>query len=152
MSDWSVVVATFVYCVGSAVIPLMHAEAYLIAASALTPPTLSWALVFAATAGQMVGKVVMYGAGKGVLRLPSERMRRRLAALTARYEDHSSVGNWVIFLSAASGLPPFYAISVAAGMLRVPLGRFILLGATGRFLRFTGAVFLPHLIKQMSGA
>jgi membrane protein DedA with SNARE-associated domain len=65
MSEWSIVVATFLYCVGSAVIPLMHAEAYLITVSALTTPALSWAIVLAATAGQMLGKVAMYWAGRG---------------------------------------------------------------------------------------
>jgi membrane protein YqaA with SNARE-associated domain len=149
--DWSIILGTFVYCIGSAVIPVMHAEAYLITVSALAPPALAWAMVFAATAGQMVGKVGMYWAGRGVLRLPSERMRRRLAAVRARYEDHRGVGNGLIFLSASSGLPPFYAIAVAAGMLRVPLRSFISFGTAGRFLRFAATVFLPHLIKRAFG-
>ena len=149
--DWSIVLATFVYCIGSAVIPVMHAEAYLITVSALTPPALAWALVLAATAGQMVGKVAMYWAGRGALRLPSERMRRRLAAVRARYEGHRGVGNGLIFVSASSGLPPFYVIAVVAGMLRVPLRSFVSFGTAGRFLRFTVAVFLPHLIKRTFG-
>src|SRR5258706_3770943 len=49
MSDWSIVLGTFLYCVGSAVIPVMHAEAYLITVSSLTSPALSWAIVLAAT-------------------------------------------------------------------------------------------------------
>ncbi len=39
-------------------------------------------------------------------------------------------------------------VSVAAGMLRMRFVEFALLGALGRFLRFTVAVFLPHLIKS----
>jgi membrane protein YqaA with SNARE-associated domain len=148
MSDWSSVVATFLFCVGSAVIPAMHAEAYLITVSALTPPALAWALVFSATVGQMLGKIAIYSAARGALRLPIERIRGRIAAVAARYESHRGVGNGLIFLSAASGLPPFYAISVAAGMLRVPLGSFVGFGTAGRFLRFTVAVFLPELIEQ----
>jgi membrane protein YqaA with SNARE-associated domain len=148
MREWSIVVVTFLYCVGSAVIPVMHAEAYLITVSALTTPALSWAIVLAATAGQMLGKVAMYWAGRGALRLPSERMRRRLAAVTARYEGHRGLGNGLIFLSASTGLPPFYATAVAAGMLRVPLVWLILFGFPGRFLRFAAAVFLPQLVKS----
>ena len=148
MNDWSIILGTFLYCIGSAVIPVMHAEAYLITVSALTSPALSWALVLAATAGQMVGKVAMYGAGRGALRLPSEWLRRRMAAVTARYEGHRNVGNSLIFISSATGLPPFYAISVAAGMLRVPLASFIMFGAAGRFLRFAAAVFLFQAIKR----
>jgi membrane protein YqaA with SNARE-associated domain len=148
MSHWPIVLGTFVYCVGSAVIPVLHAEAYLIAVSALTSPALSWTLVVSATAGQMVGKVIMYGAGRGALRLPSERLQRRLAAAAARYQGKRTLGNALIFLSSATGLPPFYVISVAAGTLRVPLATFILFGTAGRFLRFALAVFLPQLIKS----
>jgi membrane protein YqaA with SNARE-associated domain len=148
MSDWSIILGTFLYCIGSAVIPVMHAEAYLIAASSLTPPALSWAMVIAATAGQMVGKVAMYWAGRGALRIPGERWRRRVEAVHARYEGHKGVGNGLIFVSSATGLPPFYVISIAAGMLRVPLVSFVIFGSAGRFLRFAVAVFLPQLIKQ----
>ncbi len=42
----------------------------------------------------------MYWAGRGALRLSSERMRRRLEAVRARYEGHRGVGNGLIFLSA----------------------------------------------------
>ncbi len=136
------------YCLTSAVIPLLHAEAYLITVSALTPPALSWALVLAGTAGQMAGKVIMYGAGRGALRLPGERLQRRLAAAAARYEGRRKLGNALIFLSASTGLPPFFVISVVAGMLRVPLVTFIFFGTVGRFLRFAVAVFLPHLIMR----
>ena len=128
----------------------MHAEAYLIAVSALAPPALSWALVVAGTAGQMVGKATMYGAGRGALHLPGEWLRRRLAMAAARYQGHRHLGGALIFVSASTGFPPFYAVSVAAGMLRMPFAEFVLLGALGRFLRFTAAVFLPHLIKSLT--
>jgi membrane protein YqaA with SNARE-associated domain len=146
-SDWSLIAGTFLFCIGSAVIPLMHAEAYLITVSALTPPALSVALVLAATAGQMIGKVAMYWAGRGALRIPSERWKRRVDAVHARYEGHQGFGNGLIFLSSATGLPPFYVIAIAAGVLRVPLGAFIIFGSAGRLLRFAVAVFLPQLIK-----
>jgi membrane protein YqaA with SNARE-associated domain len=148
MSDWSVVLGTFLYCVGSAVIPVMHAEAYLVAVSALSPPGVAWGLVVAATAGQMLGKVAMYYAGRGALRLPFERLRARLAAAAAKVEGRRNVGSALIFISAASGLPPFYVISVAAGMLRVPLLSFMVFGAAGRFVRFAVAVFLPQFLKS----
>jgi len=149
MDSVLVLLGTFVYCIGSAIIPVMHAEAYLIAASLLTPPELAWPLVIAATAGQMLGKVGMYGAGRGALRIPGERMQRLIGQATARYRGRKEVGNAMIFVSAASGLPPFYVVSVAAGMLRFPLLPFILFGFAGRFIRFSVAVFLPHLLRSM---
>lgn len=147
MDHWSLIGGTFLYCVGSAVIPVMHAEAYLIAVSALSPPSVAWGLVMAATAGQMLGKTAMYGAGRGAVRLPSERLRRRIAAASAQVEQRRSVGNALIFISSATGFPPFYIISVAAGVLRIPLVKFLVFGAAGRFVRFAAAVFLPQLIR-----
>jgi membrane protein YqaA with SNARE-associated domain len=150
MSHWELIGATFVYCVGSAIIPVMHAEAYLITVSALSPPAVAWALVVAATAGQMVGKVVMYLAGRGVVHIPSEWLQRRVAQAAARYQGQRNIGNGLIFVSSSTGLPPFFFVSVAAGMLRVPIPSFIVFGAAGRFLRFTVAVFLPQLIKSLT--
>jgi membrane protein YqaA with SNARE-associated domain len=148
MDHWSLIAGTFLYCIGSAVIPVMHAEAYLIAVSALSPPAVAWALVIAATIGQMIGKVAMYLAGRGAVRLPSVWLRERIAKAGAKAQSHGNVGNALIFVSSAVGLPPFYVISVAAGVLRVPLGGFVVFGAAGRFLRFAVAVFLPQLIRS----
>ena len=147
MDHWSLIAGTFLYCIGSAVIPVMHAEAYLIAVSALSPPAVAWALVIAATIGQMIGKVAMYLAGRGAVRLPSVWLRERIAKASAQVQNRRHVGNALIFVSSATGLPPFYVISVVAGVLRTPLTGFILFGAAGRFLRFAVAVFLPQLIR-----
>jgi membrane protein YqaA with SNARE-associated domain len=139
-----VVLGTFAFCACSAMIPLLHAEAYLVAASLLAPPELRWPLVIAGTSGQMLGKVGMYYAGRGVRLIPGERIQRRIQAATARFRDKRQLGGGLVFLSASSGLPPFYLVSIGAGTLSFPLMPFILLGFAGRFLRFTVAVFLPH--------
>jgi membrane protein YqaA with SNARE-associated domain len=140
-----VVLGTFAFCACSAMIPVLHAEAYLVAASLLAPPELRWPLIIAAASGQMLGKVGMYYAGRGVRLIPGERMQRRIRLATERYRDTAQLGGGLVFLSAASGIPPFYLISVAAGTLTFPIMPFIILGFLGRFLRFTAAVFLPHL-------
>lgn len=145
MDQLLVVAGTFFFCVGSALIPVLHAEAYLVAATLIVPPELHWPLVVAAASGQMVGKVGMYLAGRGLLMLPGKRMADRIAAATAKYRDKGSLGSGLVFVSAAAGLPPFYIVSIAAGMLHFPLPRFVLLGLIGRAIRFAVAVFLPHL-------
>jgi membrane protein YqaA with SNARE-associated domain len=142
-----VVLGTFAFCVGSAMIPVLHAEAYLVTASLLAPPELRWWLVIAATVGQMIGKVGMYYGGRGVLLIPGERMKRRIEQATARYRDSKQVGNLLIFVSSSTGFPPFYIISIAAGMMKFPLVQFIVFGLMGRFIRFSVAVFLPQLLK-----
>lgn len=142
-----VVLGTFAFCVASAVIPVFHAEAYLVGASLLAPPELRWPLVIAATAGQMLGKVGMYFGGRGALLIPGERMKRRIEQATARYRDKKQVGNLLVFTSSSTGFPPFYIISIAAGMLKFPLVPFILFGFAGRFIRFSLAVFVPQFLK-----
>lgn len=145
MEHLLVVLGTFAFCVGSAMIPVLHAETYLVTVSLIAPPELRWPLIIAATSGQMLGKVGMYYAGRGIRLIPGERMRRRIQLATARYGDKRQIGSGLVFVSASSGFPPFYLVSIAAGMLSFPLRPFIIFGFAGRFIRFTVAVFLPHL-------
>lgn len=146
------VLATFGFCVLSAVIPFLNAELYLLAASALAPRSMAVALVVAASLGQMAGKTVMYFAGRGAVRLPGARLRRMVAAAQARYAQHDTrgreaVGGAMILVSAFVGLPPFYVVSVACGMLRVPFVQFFALGLVGRLARFGVIVLAPQLVK-----
>ncbi len=87
MDHLLVLLATFAFCVGSAIIPVLHAETYLVTASLIAPQELRWPLVIAATSGQMLGKVGMYYAGRGVTLIPGERMQRRIRLATARYRQ-----------------------------------------------------------------
>ena len=145
MDHLLVLLGTFAFCVGSAMIPLLHAETYLVTASLLAPAELRWSLVIAATSGQMLGKVGMYYAGRGISLIPGERMRRRIERATALYRDKQQIGSGLVFLSAASGFPPFYIVSIAAGMLTFRLLPFIIFGFAGRLIRFAVAVFIPHV-------
>jgi membrane protein YqaA with SNARE-associated domain len=144
MDHLLVLLATFAFCVGSAVIPLLHAETYLVTASLIAPPELHWPLVIAATSGQMLGKVGMYYGGRGMRLIPGERMQRRIQLATARYREKRRIGSSLVFVSALSGFPPFYLVSIAAGTLTFPLMPFIILGFAGRLIRFAVVVFLPH--------
>ena len=145
MDHLLVVLGTFAFCVGSAMIPVLHAETYLVTASLVAPPELRWPLVIAATTGQMLGKVGMYYAGRGIRLIPGGRMQRRIQLATARFGEKRQIGNGLVFVSALSGLPPFYLVSIAAGTLTFPLMPFIILGFAGRLIRFAVAVFLPHI-------
>ena len=145
MDHLLVVLGTFAFCVGSAMIPVLHAETYLVTASLVAPPELRWPLVIAATSGQMLGKVGMYYAGRGIRLIPGGRMQRRIQLATARFGEQRQIGNGLVFVSALSGFPPFYLVSIAAGTLTFPLMPFIILGFAGRLIRFAVAVFLPHI-------
>ena len=142
---------TFGVCAFSAVVPLVNAEIYLLAASALAPRELALPLIIAAATGQMLGKSLMYFAGVGALRLPSERLRRTVARVEARYRaagtGGASLGGGIILLSAVVGLPPFYIVSIACGLFRIPFAQFFLLGLLGRLVRFAVIVLAPQAYK-----
>jgi membrane protein YqaA with SNARE-associated domain len=104
-------------------------------------------LVLAATAGQMVGKSAMYFAGRGVVRLPGERMHRLVAKAEAWGRNRPGVEGSLVFVSASTGFPPFYVTAIACGMLKVPFGPFFWLGFLGRLARFTVVVVIPQLLK-----
>lgn len=153
--ELAAVLGTFAVCVLSAIVPFVNAELYLVAASAYASPTVAWMLVIAAALGQMVGKSLMYYAGVGALALPGERLRRMVAQVRARYEGAgatgTTLGTGVILMSAGVGLPPFYVVSIACGLLRIPFAQFFILGFMGRLARFGVIVLAPQLLKRWGG-
>jgi membrane protein YqaA with SNARE-associated domain len=42
--------------------------------------------------------------------------------------------------------PPFYLMSIVAGLLQMPFGRFVATGTVGRFLRFGFFAFVPRVV------
>ena len=143
------ILGTFAYCIASAVIPVFHAEAYLITMSALLPPVFGIPLVLAGTTGQMIGKAAMYFAGRGVVRLPGQRMQRLGEKAEAWGRDRPGIEGSLVFVSASTGFPPFYVTSIACGMLKVPFLPFFTLGFLGRLARFTVAVLIPQVLKRL---
>lgn len=148
---------TFGYSVVSALVPVVNAELYLVGLMTRQPQLAWWLVGLAAAAGQMVGKLVYYYAGRGALRLPA-RLRRR--------SERQSAGRWsrrldrfqqtcrdrpvwtagVLLVSASVGLPPYLAIALLAGVGRVPLPTFLVTGLVGRFARFAAIAASPGLI------
>ena len=81
--EW--IALTFVYSTVSALVPVVNAELYLVGLMTQQPQLAWWLVGLAAAAGQMVGKLVYYYAGRGTLQLPA-RLRRR--------SERQSVGRW----------------------------------------------------------
>jgi membrane protein YqaA with SNARE-associated domain len=95
----------------------------------------------------MLAKALLYLAGSGALR--SRFLAgggERLAGLEQRLAGMRTGASAVLFSSALTGIPPFYLVSVAAGSLRVSVARFLLVGGSGRLLRFAAVVALPGLL------
>src|SRR5262245_25766928 len=125
----------------SGLVPALNSEAYLLMVAALAPPQAAPAAVVGLTLGQMVAKGLLYLVGSGAASARVLRGRaERLAAFRRRLSGSRGSSSAVVFASALLGVPPFYLVSVAAGSLRYSLARFMLVGGSGRMLRFAAVV------------
>ncbi len=149
MSALAIGLTLFGGCLLSAFLPLVSAELLVLSVVALAPRALALPLAAVATLGQMTGKTALFLASRGVLRLPRGRVADKLERALARVDPCARPTGWLLFLSAVGGLPPFYLMTIASGLLRVRLGRYLVLGASGRFLRFGALVLLPQLAAAL---
>jgi membrane protein YqaA with SNARE-associated domain len=138
---------TFLFCAMSGIVPLMNSELFMLYLGSTASHSQFPALIVLATLGQMSAKVALYCAGRGVLKLPMGRGQAKMEALRARLSATGQAAGGVTFVSALTGLPSFYAISVIAGTLGWPFSRFLAWGTIGRILRFSLLLFLPGLLK-----
>jgi membrane protein YqaA with SNARE-associated domain len=127
----------------SAIVPLVNAELLLIGL-ALASPAAAPLLVVVMAAGQMVGKSVLFLGGGRLTRstLQARLARWRLDGRTRR------AGAPLVGISAFTGLPPFYLVSIAAPALGVSFRTFLAVGLAGRLLRFGTLVALPQVIAH----
>lgn len=150
-----VVAATFLWCLLSALVPVVNAEVYLlgVAVASSAPP---WLLALAAAGGQVTGKLVFYLAGLGVLDVRRIRRRgastgrwsRRLATAQGWVDRHRWGPGALCLASALTGLPPFAAVSLLAGTLRMRWWLFVVTAMAGRYVRFLLVLLSPGLLPE----
>lgn len=133
-------IGTFFFSFGSALIPILNAEAY-VAVAANNHPAVLVALI--AAVGQMVGKTLWYYAGANAEKLPSihRRMNKpKPRASMEKWQERTQGRPWftalLLFASAWAGIPPYAVMAALAGVLRVNFLVFAVTGLVGRFLRF----------------
>ena len=142
---------TFGVCVAGSIIPLVNTEIYLISVSALSPRAFLGPLVVAATVGQMAGKVAMFYAGRGILRIGTGRVRERVERMRVRLEARPVFARTILFSSATLGLPPLYVMSIACGTIGMSLATFIVIGSAGRLIHFAVVAALPQYARLLLG-
>jgi len=140
-------VATFLYALAGGVIPVFNVEAYLLALVALAPQTAVLPTVLCAASGQMTAKGILYLAGRGLLRLRGWNLESRAAGAMASLAGAPGRASAIVLASSITGLPPFYGVSLAAGLMRFPLGRFLAVGMFGRLVRFAAIVVLTRQVS-----
>ncbi|MGH4026796.1 MAG: hypothetical protein ACRDRV_19665 [Pseudonocardiaceae bacterium] len=162
-------------CLISALMPVVNAELYLVALVTQQPQLPWWLVGLAAAAGQMLGKLVFYYAGRGSLRLPAQqwsirrlsrpwstrrlsrprrsadpdRWRRWSAWLTRLQQTCQARPVWtagVLLAAATVGLPPLATTAFVAGAARISPATFMVVGLVGRFVRFSTIAAAPGLL------
>lgn len=132
----AVLSSAFAASVASGLVPFVNAEVVVAAAAVAVPWSQWWLVVTVCALGQMIAKAALYALARWLpQRLPARAVRHleRASEKAARIER----AGWpLILLSAFVGLPPFYVISLAAGIVRVNFAAFVIIGFVGRWARF----------------
>jgi membrane protein YqaA with SNARE-associated domain len=145
--------STFGVSLVSGLIPVLSVEVYLGAIGTRTTIAASLALSLVAAAGQTLGKVVWYAAGRWSIETAWVRRRLdrpRVRPVYDRWEQRTQGRPWfaatVLFLAASLGVPPLLVMAVLAGSLHMRFWLFAVSCFAGRALRFyalmTGVVLL----------
>ncbi len=134
---------TFGFGVVSAVIPIFNMEAYISVMYANTQEHSALLIAFIGSFGQNIGKLVWYYLSMGALDIPWLKRRLDTPKRQASFQKWSSyvqgrpVMSFVLtFVSAAVGFPPFFAMAMVAGTLRMNVVVFFVAGLIGRTLFF----------------
>lgn len=136
--------------VASAVFPWVNAEIIVLSLPALaTSKTALLVLLLVATAGQMTGKCALYWAGRTGNRALPGRAGRTLLKWRERLEARPSRAAALVLVSSVTGLPPFYVMTLLAGAMKMKFPLYIVMGTTGRLLRFGALVTLPHFALSL---
>ena len=134
----------------SALLPWVNGELLLLAAVPLASARGALlAVVMAFTLGQMTDKCAMYWLTRTATSRRSPRMDAAIERWRGPFERHSRLAVALVFASAMLGLPPFYAVSVAAGGLRMPFQSFVVAGTLGRFVHFGLLSIMPRTLGLM---
>lgn len=122
----------------SGLVPVINGEIFLVGVVLLTrdaPTAIVLALLVAV--GQMVAKWILYKAAHGATGIGSKsRFANKLEAARHKVEKWRDKPLAITFISALTGLPPFYIVTLLAGALGVKFSTFMILGIIGRVIRF----------------
>ncbi|MBX6364212.1 MAG: hypothetical protein IRZ00_10130 [Gemmatimonadetes bacterium] len=149
MQPLVVCLSSFGGSLAGSVVPIISSEAILFGLAATAPAALATPILLLGVLGQMVGKTAFFLAGRGVFRLPRGKRWERVTDVAARLERHRRLAGVILFASALAGVPPFFLMPVACGMIGLSLPLFLVLGTAGRLVRFGAIVYFPHLLTGL---
>ena len=137
----ALLLSLFGMSVASGLVPVVNAEVLVVGAAVAAPSGYLIPVVAVSTLGQMVAKVALYACARWIPeRLPA-RARARLDRAADKAGRLKQSGYALVLVSAIVGLPPFYAITLAAGAMKMKLAGFVVAGTLGRVVRFAALAY-----------
>jgi membrane protein YqaA with SNARE-associated domain len=134
---------TLGFGVVSAVVPIFNMEAYITVVYARSNGHAALELAFVGSLGQNIGKLVWYYISRGALDFPWLKKRMDTPRRQEQYErwrkqvsGRPFLSGLLTFVSAAAGFPPFFAMAMVAGTLRMNVVVFFFSGLAGRTIFF----------------
>ena len=127
----------------SAVVPLFNMEAYITVVYARSQSQNAVLLAFIGSFGQNLGKLVWYYVSRGAVDLPwlrrrleTDRRQQQFERWRSFVEGRPVTSGLLTLVSAAAGFPPFFAMAMVAGTLRMNVVVFFVAGLVGRTFFF----------------
>ena len=141
-------VTTVVIAGLGSLLPFAPIEPFLLGLGLMAPPAMLVPLALVATASHMAGKAVLYLGSTKAMQLLSVRRQQAIERARARLSRRRWYQYLTVLTSAITGVPPFYAITVAAALVKLPLVPFIVVGTVGRACRFLALVLALQLFRS----
>lgn len=133
----------------SAIVPVVNAELYIVAAAAILPQSQQPAMVSLFSLGTMVGKTALYLLAARLVGSCPPTARAQVDRWVARLQHRQGYVWPVVFASTLLGFPPLYAVTLAAGVLRISLVGFFVVGCIGRFARFSAITWAADGVEGL---
>ena len=141
---------TFLYGVLAGLVPFVVPAEFLLFAVAAkyTDWRVLGACAVLTAAGQMVAKVILYYGARGAIERATGKRKARIDRARAKLERWKDKPLVLLFVSSTVGLPPLYIVSLLAGALKIRMRAFLVIGMTGRVIRFVACVAFPAAIRS----
>ena len=153
MAQLALVGGIFLLALLAGFVPFISIEVALLVSAATHGSTgLLLTLAIAAAAGMMIGKSCFFLGGRSAFawsRRRSRPPRVRLPRFLSRAPPKPQVAAATVFVSAATGVPPFAVVSPLAGGWRLRLSSFVAVGFVGKSARFAGIVLVPGALGAL---
>ncbi|WP_112273336.1 hypothetical protein [Lentzea terrae] len=159
---------TFGVAFGSAIIPFISIEMWVVGVGARWPGVSCFVVGLVVATAQVLGKLLYFYAARGDLKLPkfmhrTKKERTKPSKLARWFGPGTRMhrwGDWIHVkcrahpnwmagthaVSALVGVPPFMATSVLAGLAGMSTAMFVVTGMVGRFARFSFLAASPGMV------